>query len=70
METLKESSFGKFLFLLNAVLNTWTLEVGDMAAFEIAITAGLRVIPRHEELLALQKEANLRCHNSGFHSVA
>ena len=48
----------------------WALATGDMGAFEIAITAGLRVLPGHEELLALQEEAKLRCHNSGFHSVA
>ena len=48
----------------------WALATGDMSAFEIAITAGLRVLPGHEELLALQDEAKLRCHNSGFHSVA
>jgi hypothetical protein len=49
---------------------TWALAIGDMAAFEVAVTAGLRVFPGHEELLTLQKEAKLRCHNSGFHSVA
>jgi two-component SAPR family response regulator len=48
----------------------WALATGDMAAFEIAVIAGLRVFPGHEELLALQDEAKLRCHNSGFHSVA
>ena len=48
----------------------WALAVADMTAFEIAVTAGLRVFPGHEELLALQDEAKLRCHNSGFHSVA
>jgi len=48
----------------------WALATGDMTAFEIAVTAGLRVFPGHEELLALQQEAKLRCHNSGFHSVA
>jgi hypothetical protein len=48
----------------------WGLATGDMTAFEVAITAGLRVFPGHEELLALQEEAKLRCHNSGFHSVA
>ena len=48
----------------------WALATGDMTAFEIAVTAGLRVFPGHEELLALQDEAKLRCHNSGFHSVA
>ena len=49
---------------------SWALTAGDSTAFEIAITAGLRVLPGHEELLALQDEAKLRCHNSGFHSVA
>jgi hypothetical protein len=49
---------------------SWALIAGDSTAFEIAITAGLRVLPGHEELLALQDEAKLRCHNSGFHSVA
>ena len=48
----------------------WALATGDMTAFEIAVTAGLRVFPGHEDLLALQDEAKLRCHNSGFHSVA
>jgi hypothetical protein len=48
---------------------TWALATENMAAFEIAVTAGLRVFPGHEELLALQKEAKLRCHNLGFHSV-
>ena len=51
-------------------VSLWALATGEMAAFEVAITAGLRVFPGHEELLALQKEAKLRCHNSGFHSVA
>jgi len=36
---------------------TWALATGDMAAFEVAVTAGLRVFPGHEELLALQDEA-------------
>jgi two-component SAPR family response regulator len=49
---------------------SWALNVEDSAAFEVAITAGLRVFPGHEELLALQEQAKLRCHNSGFHSVA
>jgi hypothetical protein len=49
---------------------SWALTAGDSTAFEIAITAGLRVLPGHEELLALQDEAKLGCHNSGFHSVA
>ena len=49
---------------------SWALTAGDSAVFEIAVTAGLRVFPGHEELLALQEEAKLRCHNSGFHSVA
>jgi hypothetical protein len=49
---------------------SWALIVEDSAAFEVAITAGLRVFPGHEELLALQEQAKLRCHNSGFHSVA
>jgi two-component SAPR family response regulator len=39
----------------------WALTTGDMGAFEIAITAGLRVFPGHEELLALQEEAKLQC---------
>jgi hypothetical protein len=47
----------------------WALNTGDMTTFEIAVTAGLRVFPGHEELLALQEEAKLRCHNSGFQSV-
>ena len=42
---------------------TWALIAGDTAAFEIAITAGLRVLPGHEELLALQEQAKVRCHN-------
>ena len=49
---------------------SWALTAGDSTAFEIAITAGLRVLPGHEELLALQDEAKLRCHDSRFHSVA
>lgn len=49
---------------------SWALATGDMAAFEVAVTAGLRVFPGQEELLALQEEAKLRCHNSGFHSVS
>jgi len=49
---------------------SWALTMGDSAAFEVAMTAGLRVFPGHEELLALQGQANLRCHNLGFHSVA
>jgi hypothetical protein len=49
---------------------SWALTMGDSAAFEVAMTAGLRVFPGHEELLALQEQANLRCHNLGFHSVA
>ena len=48
----------------------WALTTADVVAFEIAITAGLRVFPGHEDLLALQEEAKRRCHNSGFHSVA
>ena len=48
----------------------WALIAENTAAFEVAVTAGLRVFPGHEELLALQEEAKLRCHNSGFHSVA
>jgi hypothetical protein len=42
---------------------SWALTTGDMSAFEIAITAGLRVFPGHEELLALQEQAKVRCHN-------
>jgi len=49
---------------------SWALIAENTAAFEVAVTAGLRVFPGHEELLALQEEAKLRCHNSGFHSVA
>ncbi|MCX6515371.1 MAG: hypothetical protein NTZ62_01895 [Actinobacteria bacterium] len=49
---------------------SWALATGDMAAFEVAVTAGLRVFPGHEELLALQEQAKVQCHNSGFHSVA
>jgi hypothetical protein len=48
----------------------WALIAGNTAAFEIAITAGLRVFPGHEELLALQEEAKLQCHKSATHSVA
>jgi hypothetical protein len=47
----------------------WALATGDMTAFEIAVTAGLRVFPGHEELLALQEEAKLRCHDPGFQSL-
>ena len=49
---------------------SWALATGDMTAFEIAVTAGLRVFPGHEELLALQEQAKLQCHNSGFLSVS
>ena len=35
----------------------WALATGDMTSFEIAVTAGLRVFPGHEELLALQEQA-------------
>lgn len=48
----------------------WALAAGDMAAFEVAVTAGFRVFPGHEELLALQERARAQCHNHGFHSVA
>ena len=48
---------------------SWALTAGDSTAFEIAITAGLRVLPGHEELLALQNQAKVRYHNSGFQSV-
>lgn len=48
----------------------WALATGNMSAFHIAITAGLRVFPGHEELLALQAEAMGKSHNSGFNSVA
>ena len=49
---------------------SWALTTGDSAAFDVAINAGLRVFPGHEELLALQEKAKVECHNSGFHSVA
>jgi hypothetical protein len=39
----------------------WALASGDMSAFEIAVTAGLRVFPGHEELLKLQVEAKMKC---------
>ena len=48
---------------------SWALTTGDSAAFDVAITAGLRVFPGHEELLALQNRAKVRFHNSGFQSV-
>jgi hypothetical protein len=37
----------------------WALATGDMTAFEVAVTAGLRVFPGHEELLGLQDEAKM-----------
>ena len=49
---------------------SWALTTGDSAAFDVAINAGLRVFPGHEELLALQEQAKVECHNLGFHSVA
>lgn len=49
---------------------SWALTTGDMAAFEVAVTAGLRVFPGHEELLTLQEQAKVQCRNAGFHSVA
>ena len=49
---------------------SWALMAGNMAAFEVAMTAGLRVFPGHEELLALQEQAKVQCHNLGIHSVA
>jgi len=36
---------------------SWALTTGDSAAFDVAISAGLRVFPGHEELLALQEQA-------------
>ncbi|CAB4774089.1 unannotated protein [freshwater metagenome] len=48
----------------------WALATGNMSAFHIAITAGLRVFPGHEELLALQTEAMGKSHQSGNYSVA
>lgn len=48
----------------------WALITGDMTSFEVAITAGLRVFPGHEELLALLEQAKVQCHKLGFHSVA
>jgi hypothetical protein len=47
---------------------SWALIAGNTAAFEIAITAGLRVFPGHEELLALQDEATRSCLKAGQHS--
>jgi hypothetical protein len=47
----------------------WALATGEMTAFEIAVTAGLRVFPGHEELLALQEEAKLQCLDPGFQSL-
>lgn len=48
---------------------SWALTTGDSAAFNVAINAGLRVFPGHEELLALQQQAKMHCHDSGFQSV-
>jgi hypothetical protein len=48
---------------------SWALTTGDSAAFIVAINAGLRVFPGHEELLALQQQAKMHCHDSGFQSV-
>lgn len=47
---------------------SWALTVGDSKAFEIAITAGLRVFPGHEELVALQDEATRSCFKARQHS--
>jgi hypothetical protein len=47
---------------------SWALTVGDSKAFEIAITAGLRVFPGHEELVALQAEATRSCFKARQHS--
>jgi hypothetical protein len=47
----------------------WALDTGDMTALEIAITAGLRVFPGHEEVLAVQEEAKLRCHDRELRSL-
>ncbi len=47
---------------------SWALTAGDSTAFEIAVTAGLRVFPGHEELLALQDEATRSCFKLGLHS--
>jgi hypothetical protein len=46
----------------------WALNTGDMTTFEIAVTAGLRVFPGHEELLALQEQARRLCFKAGLHS--
>ena len=40
-------------------VSSWALTAGDSTAFQIAITAGLRVLPGHEELLRLQAEAKM-----------
>ena len=47
---------------------SWALTAGDSTAFEIAVTAGLRVFPGHEELLALQEQATRSCFKAGQHS--
>ena len=36
---------------------TWALATGNMTEFHIAITAGLRVVPGHQELLGQQAKA-------------
>ena len=36
---------------------TWALATSNMTEFHVAITAGLRVFPGHEDLLGLQAEA-------------
>ena len=46
---------------------SWALTAGDSTAFEIAVTAGLRVFPGHEELLALQDEATKLCFKARQH---
>jgi two-component SAPR family response regulator len=46
----------------------WALAAGDMTTVEIAVTAGLRVFPGHEELLALQEQARRLCFKAGLHS--
>jgi len=47
----------------------WAFEAGNLPVFQIAITAGLRVFPGHEELLGLQAEAKKKSYKS-LNSVA
>lgn len=49
---------------------TWAVESNDMEALNIAISAGLRVMPGDEELLRLQSSFLQTVREAGAHSVA